>query len=119
MAIVFRMPSPVRVVSSRRPGRLVPRREHGLRASSVRLVPGGRMDWHSTQEREELLLALDGQLQLEVRASAARTRRLRLVSGDTVHLAPRTWHRVINSSRADARYIYITARGEAARGRSR
>jgi quercetin dioxygenase-like cupin family protein len=96
--------------SALRPGRLVPGRARGLRARSVRLEPGGAVGWHSTGEREELLLGLAGRLALELRprASGGRLRRLALAADESIFLPAGTWHRVVNRSARAARYLYIT-----------
>jgi mannose-6-phosphate isomerase-like protein (cupin superfamily) len=67
------------------------------------------MDWHSTRTREELLMALAGQVHVEVRASLRRVRRVVLKTGQCAFLAPHTLHRVINRSTAKASYLYVTA----------
>lgn len=90
-------------------GRLVPRRPRGLRAGAVTLRPGGVMDWHSTQRREELLVVLDGRLALEVHASKHQVQRLPLRRGQCAFLCSRTVHRVVNRSNTPARYVYVTA----------
>ena len=71
------------------------------------------MDWHSTRAREELLIALDGRLRVEVLASdrtpAPRARPIPLKAGECLFLPRHTQHRVLNMSRSPARYIYVTA----------
>jgi len=71
------------------------------------------MDWHSTRAREELLIALDGRIRVEVltsrRAAAPRTRQIPLNAGECLYLPRRTQHRVLNMSRTPARYLYVTA----------
>ena len=99
----------IQVVSYRRPGPLTPRRAGRLRAGAVRLTPGASMDWHSTRSREELLVLLAGRVELEVEGSRHRVRRMALRPGRCAWIAPRTVHRVINRTRAIARYLYITA----------
>lgn len=68
------------------------------------------MDWHSTNTREELLLAHRGRLCLDVRLPGRRLpRRLALAAGQCVFLPTRTWHRVVNRSSSLAAYTYVTA----------
>ena len=100
---------PVRFTSWRRPGRFTPPRAAGLRAGAVRLNTGGVMDWHSTREREELLVMLEGRVQLELRLSH-RTSRVLLRVGACAWLPPHTLHRVVNRSAVSARYVYVTGR---------
>ena len=87
----------------------MPKRSSGLRAGVVRLRPGGIMDWHSTQQREELLIAMAGRVVLETHAVSGRKRCVTLRVGQCAFLPRRTKHRVINRSTAAARYIYVTA----------
>ena len=63
------------------------------------------MDWHSTKEREELLVMLEGRVQLELQTS-----RMSLRAGQCAWLPPRTLHRVVNRSTTPARYVYVTGR---------
>jgi len=99
----------IRRRSTRQAGRLVPPQAQGLRAAVVRLGRGQLMDWHSTRAREELLIALAGRVDLEIRLSARRVRRLSLGQHQSVFLPAQTLHRVVNRSETPARYIYVTA----------
>ena len=99
----------VHTASWRRAGRLVPRAAPGLRARAVILPRGGLMDWHSTERREELIIALAGTVALEVLGRSGRRTATRLGAGRCAFLGPATVHRVVNRSRAPARYLYVTA----------
>ena len=99
----------VRAQSYRQQGRLVPPSAQGLRAATVVLQPGALMDWHSTQLREELLIALSGQVRLDVQAAAGVLQRVSLTAGHCVFLGRATRHRVVNRSTIPASYIYVTA----------
>jgi mannose-6-phosphate isomerase-like protein (cupin superfamily) len=96
----------VRVRSCLQTGRLLLRRR-GLRAGAVVLALGQSMDWHSTEEREELLILLSGRLQLE--ADTRPRSRVALRAGQCAYIPPRTWHRVLNRTSASATYVYVTA----------
>ncbi|MBI4004347.1 MAG: cupin domain-containing protein [Candidatus Omnitrophica bacterium] len=102
----------MRPVSFRQQGKLVSRQAKGLRAGVVALKPGEIMEWHSTRTREELLIALEGQLRIEVQSSGKRrgqrVRRLTVNRGQCVFLPRRTIHRVVNQSSECAHYIYVT-----------
>ena len=87
----------------------MPRRAAGLRAGAVVLQPGKVMDWHSTKSREELLIALQGLVQVEVQRPHRTPRRIPLKNGACLWLPPRTRHRVVNAAKKPARYLYITA----------
>jgi mannose-6-phosphate isomerase-like protein (cupin superfamily) len=69
------------------------------------------VDWHSTDHREELLLALGGrvEVQVQIRSRSASARRITLTSGQSLFLPSRTRHRVVNRRSAQARYVYVTA----------
>lgn len=103
----------VKVVSTRRTGRLIPKRLHGLRAGAVVLRPGASMAWHSTQSREELLIVLVGSVLLELQGPKREDRRcVKLLAGQCAWLPPRTWHGVCNRSAREARYVYVTGAGQ-------
>ena len=98
----------IRRTSYLRPGRLIPRAIHGLRAGSVVLDPQQAMACHSTGTREELLIAVAGRLVVEARPSARETRRIAMQRGQALFLPRHTPHTVVNRSRARAAYLYIT-----------
>lgn len=103
------MSAAVRRRSYRRPGRLVPRSRHGLRARSVVLRSGSAMGWHSTQSREELLIALSGRLALEIEKASGTVRQFSLTRGQCAFIPSHTKHRVVNLAKATVRYLYVTA----------
>jgi mannose-6-phosphate isomerase-like protein (cupin superfamily) len=71
------------------------------------------MDWHSTRHREELLIALRGRVCVEVRAGAGhrRPRSIVLGAGECLWLSADIMHRVVNTWRASAHYLYVTGDG--------
>jgi mannose-6-phosphate isomerase-like protein (cupin superfamily) len=81
----------------------------GLRAAVVVLKPDGAMAWHSTKAREELLVPLAGRVVLETRTPLGACRRYALSRERCAWLPVRTLHRVVNDSRSEARYLYVTA----------
>ena len=95
----------IRRVAIHRAGRLVPPQACALRARTVLLRPGGRVDWHSTHDREELIVALRGRVRIEVLARAG----IPLAAGQCAFIPHATWHRVVNPSSATATYLYVTA----------
>jgi len=105
----MRRRSPLRVVSYRRAGRVIPRRRVGLRVGAVILRRGERMAWHSTEAREELLIVFAGRVRLEVEGRGRRLRRRVVAAGSCAWLPSHTRHRVVNRARAPARYLYVTA----------
>lgn len=91
----------------RRAGRLTPAANGGLRARAVRLGPGGAMEWHTTGDREELLLGVRGRVRVEV-DQARRIRRIVLAEGLGVFLPSQVRHRVVNASARPGLYLYVT-----------
>lgn len=99
----------VRRRSYARAGRLVPSWAKRLRGRSVRLSSGEGVAWHSTDDREEILIALAGSLQLEVAQDRDRVKRVTLSAGHSAFLSHAVRHRVLNRSRHRAHYLYLTA----------
>ena len=99
--------SAIQIVSLQRAGRVIPRGTDGLRAAVVELKPGASMGWHSTGSREELLIALGGRVQVEVR-TASRRWRAGLIVGQCAFLPRATRHCVANRTGKRARYLYVT-----------
>ncbi len=88
-------------------GRLTPAGNRGLRARAVCLGRGEQMDWHSTGEREELLLGVAGRVRVELQGSR-RIRRMTLTAGQSVFLPRGTKHRVVNAFARAGSYVYVT-----------
>ena len=94
--------------SWRRSGRLAPL-SATIRSRAIRLAPGEAVDWHSTKDREELLLVLSGVLSLELDRPGRTHRVKRLGVGATIYLPSHVTHRVRNASRRPLVYVYVTA----------
>jgi mannose-6-phosphate isomerase-like protein (cupin superfamily) len=108
-AAMMRQEGVLEVRSYRRAGRLTPLGATGLRAGAVTLRPGGVVGWHSTRQREELLIALSGRIQVEIRERRRKPLRLVLNAGSCAVLPRATPHRVVNRSTRNAHYLYVTA----------
>lgn len=67
------------------------------------------MPWHSTHDREELLLVLAGRVRLETQTGRGIIRARPVRSGQYVFLPSQTLHQVVNASRGASRYLYVTA----------
>jgi mannose-6-phosphate isomerase-like protein (cupin superfamily) len=80
-----------------------------LRSRAMHVAPGGAIEWHSTDEREELLLVLSGTLSLEIETPQRRRALRRLAAGAALYLPSRVRHRVRNRSRRRLVYVYVTA----------
>ena len=95
---------------SRRGRRLVAAWAQRLRSREVALRRGGAMAWHSTNQREELLICLSGRATLEWRkdGQAPVPARVRLTAGQTLFLSAGTPHRVVNAGTGVLRYLYVT-----------
>ena len=101
----------VRQFSYYRPGRLIVAPKIGLRARSVRLLPGARIDWHSTnKDREELLLVIQGEVDLSVGRAMGKTQNRHLKQGQGIFLPKTTRHCVMNHSRRASQHVYVTGR---------
>ena len=100
----------VRTGTFLRPGRLTRPNAVHLRARAVQLTRNTIMPWHSTQERQELLLVITGAVRLQLK-HARRIRTISLPEGRYALMPPHTWHQVLNASPRLARYVYMTAPG--------
>ena len=97
--------------------RVVPPSALSLRARSVMLKQGSSMPWHSTHNREELIIVLRGHVQLETQprpqppadGGAGRIRTTTVRAGQCAFLPSYTVHQIVNRSRRQARYVYVTA----------
>ena len=100
----------VRVVrrSWQKPGRLVPPSAR-LRSRVMHVAPGETVEWHSTYEREELLLVVSGTLSLDVMTPARRQAARQVKAGGAIYLPSHVRHRVRNQSRRRLVYVYVTA----------
>ncbi len=95
--------------SYRRAGTVVPWQAKHFKGRSVKLAPGDSMDWHSTGNREEVLIALAGTLHLETEDGSRVVKTTRLRAGECAFLPTRTRHQVTNRSRGVVHYLYLTA----------
>ena len=95
--------------SYQKPGQLIPSRAQHFKGRSIRLSPGRAIEWHSTRDREEVILVFRGSVSLEVRGPRSRIRSIALSKGRAAFLSPQVWHRVVNRSRRQAHYVYLTA----------
>ena len=95
------------VRSWKKPGRLIPN-PTGLRARAVRLKPGRGMDWHTTADRQEILLALEGVIVVRYKSSTGSERRMRLPAGRALFLPQGIEHCVQNFDADEALYVYVT-----------
>ncbi len=98
----------MRAISYQRPRRIVPLTARGLKGRCVVLEPGSTMEWHSTGAREELLIAWQGRVRLEVRLTRGRVSRIRVRAGHCPFLPTATMHRVVNDTSSPAAYLYVT-----------
>jgi mannose-6-phosphate isomerase-like protein (cupin superfamily) len=88
-----------------RSGRLLPSTARRLRSRAMILKPGNAVAWHSTRQREELLLGVAGSVRIDY--GAGRPRSLTMAAGQCVFIPPGTPHRVVNASSTAAQYIYV------------
>lgn len=97
-----------RTIAIAEPGRWLAPAGLGLKARTVVLQTGRRMDWHSTGNREELIIGLSGRGEVIVRVASKRNRRMSLTRHKAVFLPSNTWHTVSNPSPARMVYFYVT-----------
>ena len=65
------------------------------------------MAWHSTGDREEVVVPVAGRVEIEYVADD-RVARVRLGAAHALFIPRQTRHRVLNQSSAVAQYLYIT-----------
>ena len=95
--------------SFHRGGTLLPPHAAHFKGRAIRLSPGQAIEWHSTRRREEVLLVFRGAISLERCSDGERIRTMTLSAGRLAFIPAQTWHRVVNRSRRQAHYIYLTA----------
>lgn len=91
-----------------RAGRLTPANNFRLRSRAVSLPPGSMMPWHSTREREELLLVVRSALRVEIVRPRQQVAIRQLQAGQSLWLPSQTIHRVVNTERRCSLYVYVT-----------
>ena len=67
------------------------------------------MPWHSTGNREELVIVLGGKVRFESRLNGSRIKAVTIQAGECVFVPSHTMHQVVNRSKASAEYLYVTA----------
>jgi quercetin dioxygenase-like cupin family protein len=78
----------------------------GMRSGLVTLAPGRAVGRHSTGDREEALLVLEG----EGRLTVVDGRAIDLLPGCLAYCPPESEHDVLNVGSAPLRYVYVTAK---------
>ena len=76
----------------------------GMRSGRVVLAPGAAMHRHSTEENEEVLLFLQGQVRVVLGSEP-----LVMEAGQVLYIPPQTEHELHNEGAEEARYIYLVA----------
>ena len=93
------------VKSLETPGKVSPPEARSLSSSCVRLAPGQRVGEHSTEDREELILVLEGEATLQAGGEATLVRQRH-----AAYVPPGSRHDVENRAGAPLVYVYVTAR---------
>ncbi len=100
--------APVRIALAQEPveQRLLsgPPQTAGMRSGRVVLAPGAAMHRHSTEENEEFLVFLQGQVRVLLGSES-----LVLEAGQVLYIPPQMEHEVHNEGAEEARYIYLVA----------
>ena len=79
-----------------------------LKSGMVVLHHSEKVGEHNTNDREELIIVLEGNATLEVEG----TDNFEVKSGSVAYIPPNTKHNVINKSESELRYIYIVTKVE-------
>jgi len=77
----------------------------GMRGGSVRLKPGERVGWHSTNQNEETLVILRGKGTANIENHADVSLHEKML----VYIPPATRHNVTNSGTEILEYVWIVA----------
>ncbi len=77
-----------------------------MKSGLVTLEPGEDVGLHSTGEREELLIILEGRGSFLVENGES----IKMEAGGFLYCPPGTGHNVINDSNTDLRYIYVVSK---------
>jgi quercetin dioxygenase-like cupin family protein len=77
----------------------------GLKSGQVILQPGEAVGPHSTADREEAIIILEGILQVFLEGKPAMTAQ----RDQLVYIPPNTVHDMKNTGEAAARYVYVVA----------
>ncbi len=76
-----------------------------LRSGCVVLAKGDEIGEHSTKEREEVLIVLEGKGELIL----GKGKKIRFEKGSALYVPPRTAHNVRNIGIKGLKYVFITA----------
>lgn len=77
----------------------------GMRSGYVVLQPGESVGEHSTQEKEEAIIVLEGRVKVVADGQEAAV----VQKGQLVYIPPRTSHDMSNAGNVPARYVYVVA----------
>ena len=76
-----------------------------MKSGLVVLAPGKSVGKHSTGQREELLVILEGQGEMTFKDGST----LRVEANHALYCPPETEHNVTNTGRGSLRYVYVVA----------
>ena len=76
-----------------------------MKSGCVTLAPGASVGEHSTHEREEIVIVLEGRGQVHHCASAVHS----VNAGDAIYIPPGTLHNISNAGLEPLRYVYVVA----------
>ncbi len=77
----------------------------GMKSGYVVLQPGESVGAHSTAEKEEAIIILEGSLRVVVDGKPSCTAK----RGELVYIPPQTVHDMTNAGADPARYVYVVA----------
>jgi len=76
----------------------------GMRSGRVVLLPGQRMERHSTEENEEMLVFLKGTTRVVLGDETVT-----MSANQALYVPPNTQHELINDGQEEARYVFTVA----------
>lgn len=77
-----------------------------LKSGYMKLPPGTCVGQHSTKEREELIVVLEGEGRVIIPYEGTF---LEIQQNTAVYIPPQTEHNVVNTGKKYLRYVYVTA----------
>ena len=76
-----------------------------MKSGIVILKPGEDVGCHNTNNREELIIVLEGRAKVEIESKPFE----QVESDSAVYIPPNTEHNIINNSDKTLRYIYVVS----------
>lgn len=78
---------------------------HGMHSGRVHLAPGSECGWHSTEEKEEILVFLKGSGTSVIKGQGEYP----VGAGKVMYIPPKTDHNIQNTSDEPLEYVFCVA----------